>query len=111
VRMIPHLPCSFDCSQSKLMAEQFNSLGASVHLTEATTKLREVFRWPLEWSALHGIAEVRTPILKFSFPTDATATALMVRWQGDIYPEMGARGIGFPYDTRRPPAQQSFPSP
>jgi hypothetical protein len=26
--------------------------------------LRDVFSWPVEWSALHGIAELKTPVIK-----------------------------------------------
>lgn len=100
VRMVPHLPCNFQCVESKLLAQRFANLGESLGFTEVMATMREVFRWPLEWSGLHGIAEVRTPIVKFVFPTDATATKLTVRWQGDVYPEIGAHGIGFPYDKR-----------
>jgi SAM-dependent methyltransferase len=62
--------------------------------------LLDMLSWPVEWSALHGIAEVRTPILKISTATDATAERLEVRRQGEGYPEEGARGLHFPY---RPP--------
>jgi hypothetical protein len=61
----------------------------------------EIFAWPVEWSALHGIAEIKTPILKVSASTDATAGKYVVRWHGSRYPKEGANGLGFPFAHRR----------
>jgi hypothetical protein len=54
----------------------------------------------MEWSALHGIAEVRTPVFKLATDTDASAATYVVRHHGGGYPEHGATGLVFPY--RRP---------
>ena len=59
--------------------------------------LREILGWPLEWSALHGIAEIKTPVLRASARTDATPRKYVVRWEGESYPEGGASGLSFPY--------------
>ncbi len=65
--------------------------------------MREILSWPAEWSALHGIAEIKTPVLKVSTRTDATAKKYVVRRQGEKYPAEGARGLGFPYSQPRQP--------
>jgi SAM-dependent methyltransferase len=57
----------------------------------------EILSWPVEWSALHGIAEIRLPILKISARTDATGRRYVVRRPGTSYPDEGASGLRFPY--------------
>jgi MoaA/NifB/PqqE/SkfB family radical SAM enzyme len=59
--------------------------------------LSEMLSWPFEWSSLHGIAEIRTPILKIAATTDAAAHKHTVQCKGDSYPEEGAAGVVFPY--------------
>jgi hypothetical protein len=54
-----------------------------------------------EWSALHGIAEIKTPVLKASTRTDATSCKDTVRRRGDNYPLEGIRRLSSPY--RLPP--------
>jgi hypothetical protein len=54
-------------------------------------------QWPVEWSALHGIAEIKTPIVKLSTRTDATPEKLILRYHGERYPQEGAHGVRFPY--------------
>lgn len=51
----------------------------------------------MEWSALHGIAEIRTPIAKAVTRTDATAQKRVVCRRGRGYPAEGARGVVFPF--------------
>jgi hypothetical protein len=51
----------------------------------------------VEWSCLHGIAEIKTPLLKVSANTDATASKYVVRRAGDRYPEEGAKGLSFAF--------------
>jgi hypothetical protein len=63
--------------------------------------LRQILSWPVEWSALHGIAEIKTPLLKICTKTDATAGKSTVRWVGESYPEEGAQGLCFPYAARQ----------
>ena len=61
----------------------------------------------VEWSGLHGIAEIKTPVLKISARTDATAQKYTVRWSGTGYPDEGATGLRFPYraPARKPMAE------
>jgi hypothetical protein len=57
----------------------------------------ELLDWPVEWSALHGIAEIRTPVVKIATRTDPTPERYVVRWMGKSFPADGARGLMFPY--------------
>ena len=105
VRAVPHLPCRFDCGESARFGQQLLGVGERAGYVEEVKWIREILSWPVEWSALHGIAEVKTPILKISTRTDATASKRVVRWTGTEYPREGATGLHFPY---RPPAGRAM---
>jgi hypothetical protein len=100
VRAVPHLPCSFTCAASTELGRQMLSLTTDAGLSCEVEWMREVLSWPAEWSALHGIAEIRTPIVKIVTRTDATATCYVVRRAGTSYPAEGAYGLDFPFQAR-----------
>lgn len=102
VRAVAHLPCRFDCERSAGVARSFREAALAAGHGEEMGWIEEILRWPVEWSALHGIAEILTPILKVATRTDATAGRYTVRRPGDRYPCEGAQGVRFPY-RRRPP--------
>lgn len=96
VRAVPHLPCSFECERTREFGRSMIDLMASGFPEEAGW-LVELLESPVEWSALHGIALIKTPIATVSAKTDATPERLVVRRKGSVYPEAGARGLRFPY--------------
>jgi hypothetical protein len=102
-RTVPHLPCRFDCAETVALAKQFIEVGRSAGYDQQMDWLLEILSWPVEWSALHGIAEIKTPVLKVSTRTDATASKYVVRRQGEAYPADGAQGLAFPYRMPRRP--------
>lgn len=93
VRMVTHLPCSFHCLPSLEIARKFEPLWPAQEL--AWTK--EILSWPVEWSAVHGIGEVRFPVLKLSTRTTVYPDKRTVRREGTAYPAEAARGLTFPY--------------
>jgi 2-polyprenyl-3-methyl-5-hydroxy-6-metoxy-1,4-benzoquinol methylase len=97
VRSVPHLPCRFDCAPTIKLGEMFQEVGRDAGYFNEMEWAKDVLSWPVEWSALHGIAEVKTPILKVSTRTDATPMKLVVRYKGGGFPKEGATGLGFPY--------------
>jgi hypothetical protein len=100
VRAIPHLPCAFDCAASLTLARKLLELGREGGFSEEIDWLRQILRWPAEWSAVHGIAEIKLPIARISAATEATSMRYVVRRLGDLYPDEGADGVSFPF--RRP---------
>ncbi|HWB29867.1 MAG TPA: methionine biosynthesis protein MetW [Vicinamibacterales bacterium] len=102
VRAVPHLPCSFACPATVAFASRFLSLGRELGYGDEMAWIEEILSWPATWSALHGIAEIKTPVLKASTRTDATAHEFLVRKHGDRMPAEAARGLVFPF---RPPAR------
>ncbi len=94
VRTVPHLPCSFNCKGTVSFAQ---SLWINYSNTEEFRWLNEILSWPVEWSALHGIARIKTPICEISTRTDSTGDKYTVQREGTTYPVDGATGLVFPY--------------
>ncbi|ALG67649.1 hypothetical protein [Beggiatoa leptomitoformis] len=110
LRLIPHNPCRYDCPASIEMGKQFILLLQQLGFTEELSWLQEIFDFPVAWSALHGIAEIKTPLLKISTTTDATPTKYIVHYQGQTYPLAGGQGLTFPYRLARQPVLSQSPS-
>ena len=96
-RAVPHLPCSFSCQATVALADRLMALGREHGHGAEMDWLEELLNWPVSWSALHGIAEVKTPVLKVSTRTDATAHEFIVRRYGRRLPTEAAAGLGFPF--------------
>jgi hypothetical protein len=103
IRNISHVPCRLDCPTSRDLGERLLEVGSRAGFSDEMQWLRTVLTWPVEWSSLHGIGEVRTPLLKILARTDATAAKLTVRWHSSTYPAEGGRGVQFPYDAGATP--------
>jgi hypothetical protein len=103
VRAVPHLPCRLDCSHSISFAQQLLAVGHKAGFAEEVEWISEIVTWPVEWSALHGIAEIKSPLMKISTRTDATAGKCTVQWVGRRYPKEGAVGLKFPYQAPKRP--------
>jgi hypothetical protein len=97
IRLVPHVPCSYGCDAARALALAFVATGRRAGYTSELDHALDVMRWPVEWSALHGIAEIKTPVVKLSTRTDATPYRLLLRHHGERYPQEGARGVCFPY--------------
>ncbi|MGK7945083.1 MAG: hypothetical protein AB4058_11505 [Microcystaceae cyanobacterium] len=103
IRAVPHLPCSFNCQATIEFGKQLIEVGREAGYNGEMDWLLEILNWSVEWSALHGIAEIKTPILKVSTRTDATPIKYVVRREGETAPLEGAKGLNFPYSTPRKP--------
>jgi hypothetical protein len=101
VRAVPHLPCRLDCVETVIRAGAMMEVGRAVGFDREMDDLATILSWPVEWSALHGIAEIKSPILKMITQTDATRGRYRVRRHGTSYPAEGAAGMVFPF---QPPA-------
>ena len=96
-RAVPHLPCSFSCPATVAFADRLLELGVRIGYGAEMEWLEEILNWPASWSALHGIAEIKTPVLKASSRSDATAHEFTVRRPGRRRPAEGAAGLVFPF--------------
>lgn len=93
IRMVPHFPCRFNCHDAQLFAQKFIVTGTKAGYATAMKIALEILSWPVEWSCLHGIAEIRTPILKISQRTDMTIQKCAIHFLGSSYPEEGAKPL------------------
>ncbi len=103
VRAVSHLPCASECQETMEHADRLIQVGRDSGFGEEMDWMLEILSWPVEWSALHGLAEIKTPVLKVSAATDATASKWTVRREGERYPAEGAKGLHFPYRLPHPP--------
>lgn len=101
VRLVSHLPCSFRCEESARIGRAMADIGRELgHGAEVDAAFR-MLSWPVEWDALHGIAEVRTPVARAITRTDAMPHRVVVQRAGTEYPDEGARGLRFPFRSGR----------
>ena len=98
LRAVQHQPCRISCPGSRRDGNAFLAALTTCH-PAASRQLAEMLSWPLEWSARHGIAEIRTPILKLAYQTDPTSHTLRMAVTSPNYPAEGATGLRFPYRT------------
>lgn len=103
IRAVPHLPCSFHCQPTVEFGKKLIKVGSENGYKAEMDWLLEILSWPVEWSALHGIAEIKTPILKVSTRTDATPSKYVVKREGETFPLEGAQGLNFPFRIPRQP--------
>ena len=82
IRLIPHMPCRYDCIASVRRAESYVTLGQQGGNSAQVSLIKEVLNWPVEYSRLFGIAEIVTPGLKISTRTDWTPNKQAFSKQG-----------------------------
>ncbi|MEW6529457.1 MAG: class I SAM-dependent methyltransferase [Thermodesulfobacteriota bacterium] len=82
IRIVFHLPCSFDCSPTVELAEKLIKLARAARFHQEMDWLEEMLSWHVEWSALYGLAEIATPVGTIFTVTDATAEKYRVTYKG-----------------------------
>jgi len=95
LRAVPHVPCALDCVATgelwNALSELWDRHGYSVE----RAWLLELLSMSLEWSALHGIAEVKTPLFRMIYDCRATASKHVIRLDSGV--ASSTRGVRFPY--------------
>lgn len=111
LRFVMHLPCAFTCAATARLGVTYRALLRDLDPAGEGT-IAEVLAWPIEWSALHGAAEIRYPVVKVITRTGYSATKRVVRRAGVSYPAEGARGLTFPYTEAGMPtaSDNGFPT-
>ena len=93
----PQHRCSLQCKRQQQLQKELIARMFEYGFEEESSWLTEIYSWPIEWSANHGICELRTPIIKLAYDTDATAVNYAIQIEGETYPDEGATGKRFPY--------------
>lgn len=94
-------PGGFDCRAAPAQGEALIDAAAAHGREEAALWLREILSWPVSWTALHGIAEIKTPVFRAIRTTPWTPARLTIERMGSAMPEGAARGLGFPFAAAR----------
>lgn len=94
-------PSGFDCAEAAAQGQALLDAATAHGREEAALWLREILSWPVSWTALHGIAEIKTPVFRAIRSTPWTAARLTIERQGSAMPEAAARGLGFPFAAAR----------
>lgn len=89
-----YVPCTLTCSHA---SEHDAMITRAMETQGFLSWTGDVDSWPVAWSGLHGIAELKTPIFKLIEPTDPTAEHLIVRLTGNTLIDGAARGVRFPF--------------
>lgn len=97
VRLVPHLPCAFDCAETVAFARRLAPLWPREPLEWA----QEMLSWPVRYSALHGVAIITWPVVRVVTNTDYTAHARDIALDGLRYPAEGPRGLVHPFQPPR----------
>lgn len=98
---IPHWACHPSCLPSAAIADTFRAVAEGAGLADDWRLLLEVLSWPGEWTALHGIAELKTPLLKAATATEVSHALWRAAWAGTGYPAGAPSGVRFPYRAPR----------
>lgn len=72
VRLVPHLPCAFNCAASIRFGEDLARVGREHGYVEEIQFMEEVLNWPMHWNRMFGIAEIITPALRITTRSDWT---------------------------------------
>lgn len=59
--------------------------------------LTQILNWPTQWTSLHGVATITTPVFRLIVDSTAIAEKQIVQRDGPMYPDEGARGVEFPF--------------
>lgn len=101
VRRVSHLPCSFECENTRTVGNRVMNLAKDLFPRE-TMLLDEMLDWPIRYSSLHGVAIITTPVLRIVTSTDPLADRVIIDRDGSHYPPEGAGGLEFPFKTTYP---------
>jgi SAM-dependent methyltransferase len=102
IRGVFHLPCSVDCKRSCMIGQGILELMDANGFNREMNWLRELLSMPMQWTSLHGVAMVVTPILKTTYASDALPRKVTLNLHSEEYPHYGASGNQFPFTNVMP---------
>jgi uncharacterized protein len=105
VYAVQHRPCSFDCAASAAIGRANVALLREAGYGVEAGWLEEILSFAVSWTALHGIAEIRTPVFRFITETEYTLDRRVLHVPGVTEVVAAGKGLGFPYQVPRRAAQ------
>ncbi len=80
-RFISHIPCSFDCDESRDLAQTHGELYREVGFGDEAERLWEFLGTPVTWTGLHGMSNIRNGYLIGSTNTPPYWSKKTVVWK------------------------------
>jgi hypothetical protein len=85
LKAVPHVPCSFSCDGTIRNGVELMNVGNKFGFSNEMSWLKEILSWPVEWSTLQDIEEIKTPLFEITARTTyATPKKYVVRRKSDI---------------------------
>jgi hypothetical protein len=100
LRYVSHLPCSFICEDTATIGNSHYQLALDMGLRTLADQLYDILSWSVEWSGLHGIGFITTPVCRITMRTDMFKKRQVVRLHGKKMPRSAAHGLTFPFISR-----------
>jgi hypothetical protein len=97
IMSLPFNPSTLNCPESIVLVANIRSIAQDLLPAEIYNNWHEILSWPTEWTALHGIAEIKTPLFKMIYNTDASGSKYTLQFKSSSYPKNGLNGLLFPY--------------
>jgi len=98
--LFSELPGEFLCVNTQALIQEHIEAMKEQGFIEQSDSLKEILRWPVEWSSLNGIEEIRTPIVKVARYTGEKGQKRQFQIDGLSSPEEGAEGLSFPFNQK-----------
>jgi hypothetical protein len=98
---LPFVPCWVECDHAAVMTEATVAYARRLGYEREMDDLVELMNWPMAWSTLHGIAELRTPLFKAMWNSDSTAEHHELQLRSSCYPAEAPTGLRFPHPAPR----------
>ncbi len=95
--IMPILPCSLNCCAAQHESERWLATAASFGYATEVGWLRECLSWAAEWSELHGVTEIKTPVFKLAIQTESNMISRQIKRHGTTRTEGAAAGLRFPF--------------
>jgi hypothetical protein len=73
LKLVTHLPCSFNCKESKRIALENLGLATKYGYGYEYNMLCKMLDWEIVWTAEYGVATIETPVFTINTVTDITA--------------------------------------
>lgn len=82
LKLVSHLPCSFNCKESKKIALQNIAVATKNGFGDEYHKLCRMLDWEISWTAEFGVATIETPVFNIITATDITTVPYKVVKKG-----------------------------
>lgn len=99
IYLLHHQACSSNCDASISLAEDVINTAIKMGHADVFNTVKDILSWHYSWSTLHGIAELKTPLFKMIYNSQACAIKYQVDWVGCVQLDTGIIGTDFPYQT------------